>query len=87
MLVLITELEQNLKTMLFLSKTISFNFLLLFKLPCLFVSVGGGNLDFLPKKLYNITFCGQSYKASTIIIYDSRVIPDWKIPHIMTLEL
>ena len=29
---------------------------------------------------------GQSYKASTIVIYDSRVIPDWKITHIMTLE-
>ena len=30
--------------------------------------------------------CGQSYKASTIVIYDSRVVPDWKIPHITTLE-
>ena len=30
---------------------------------------------------------GQSYKASMIVIYDSRVIPDLKIPHIMTLEL
>ena len=29
---------------------------------------------------------GQSYKASTIVIYDSRVIRDWKIPHITTLE-
>ena len=29
---------------------------------------------------------GQSYKTSTIVIYDSRVVPDWKIPHIMTLE-
>ena len=29
---------------------------------------------------------GQSYKASTIVIYDSRVVPDLKIPHIMTLE-
>ena len=29
---------------------------------------------------------GQSYKASTIIIYDSRVVCDWKIPHIPTLE-
>ena len=25
----------------------------------------------------------QSYKASTIIIYDSRVVPDLKIPHII----
>ena len=31
--------------------------------------------------------CGQSYKASTIVIYDSRVIPDLKIPHFTTLEL
>ena len=29
---------------------------------------------------------GQSYKASTIIIYDSRVVPDLKIPHIMNLD-
>ena len=29
---------------------------------------------------------GQSYKASTIVIYDSRVIPDLKIPHITMLE-
>ena len=29
---------------------------------------------------------GQSYKASTIVIYDSRVVPDLKIPHIMTLD-
>ena len=28
----------------------------------------------------------QSYKAFTIIIYDSRVVPDLKIPHITTLE-
>ena len=34
-------------------------------------------------------FCqisSQSYKASTIINYNSRVVPDWKIPHILTLE-
>ena len=30
---------------------------------------------------------GQSYKAFTIIIYDYRVVPDLKIPHITTLEL
>ena len=30
--------------------------------------------------------CGQSYKASTIVIYDSRIVPDLKIPHIATLE-
>ena len=29
---------------------------------------------------------GQSYKASTIVNYDSRVVPDWKIPHITILE-
>ena len=30
---------------------------------------------------------GQSYKDSTIVIYDSRVLPDLKMPHIMTLDL
>ena len=30
---------------------------------------------------------GQSYKGSTIVNYDSRVIPDLKIPHITTLGL
>ena len=45
------------------------------------------NPDFLQIKFYNIDYCGQSYKASTIVIYDSRVVPDWKIPHIMTPEL
>ena len=29
---------------------------------------------------------GQSYKQFTLINYESRVVPDWKIPHIMTLE-
>ena len=29
---------------------------------------------------------GQSYKAPTIVIYDSRVVPDLKLPHITTLE-
>ena len=33
-----------------------------------------------------VHFSGQSYKASTIVIYDSRVVRDWKIPHITTLE-
>ena len=28
--------------------------------------------------------CGQSYKHFTLVNYDSRVVPDWKIPHIMT---
>ena len=35
----------------------------------------------------HLNISGQSYKASTIIIYDSRVVPDLKIPHITTLEL
>ena len=30
--------------------------------------------------------CGQSYKAPTIVIYDSRGVPDLKLPHITTLE-
>ena len=29
--------------------------------------------------------CGQSYQHFMLVIYDSRVVPDWKIPHIMTL--
>ena len=29
---------------------------------------------------------GQSYKGSTIVNYDSRVVPDWKTLHITTLE-
>ena len=28
---------------------------------------------------------GQSYKQFTLVNYDSRVLPDWKIPHITTL--
>ena len=31
--------------------------------------------------------CGPSYKASAIVNYVSRVVPDLKIPHFMTLEL
>ena len=30
---------------------------------------------------------GQSYKHFTLVNYDSRGIPDLKIPHIMSLEL
>ena len=33
----------------------------------------------------NLAISGQSYKAPMIVIYDSRVIPDLKLPHIMTL--
>ena len=29
---------------------------------------------------------GQSYNAPTIVVYDSRVVFDLKLPHIMTLE-
>ena len=39
-----------------------------------------------PVSQVDLISCGQSYKASTIINYDSRVVPDWKIPHITTLE-
>ena len=34
----------------------------------------------------NLSISGKSYKASMIVIYDSRVVSDLKIPHIMTLE-
>ena len=37
-------------------------------------------------QLVKIYTSGQSYKASTIVIYASRVVPDLKIPHITTLE-
>ena len=37
-------------------------------------------------KVSNVT-CGESYKGSTIVNYDSRVVPDLKIPHITTLGL
>ena len=41
----------------------------------------------IAKTIYFIQITsGQSYKASMIVIYDSRVVPDWKIPHITTLE-
>ena len=30
--------------------------------------------------------CGQSYKHFTVVNYDSTVVPDFKIPHITTLE-
>ena len=37
-------------------------------------------------RVWNNAFSGQSYKASMIVNYDSRVVPDLKIPHITTLE-
>ena len=29
---------------------------------------------------------GQSYKHFMLVNYNSRVVPDWKLPDIMTLE-
>ena len=43
----------------------------------------------LPKTTLNFfpsAISGQSYKHFTLINYDSRVVPDWKMPHITTLE-
>ena len=37
------------------------------------------------RRWYVQRISGQSYKASTIVIYNSRVVPDLKIPHITTL--
>ena len=34
----------------------------------------------------NHSTSGQSYKAPMIVIYDSRVVPDLKLPHIMARE-
>ena len=42
--------------------------------------------DTTQKDFCDTHFSGQSYKASTIIIYASRVVPDLKLPHITTLE-
>ena len=39
------------------------------------------------RKMFIRLATGQSCKGSTIVNYDSRVVPDLKIPHIMTLEL
>ena len=41
------------------------------------------NIGFELKKYTN---SGQSYKQFPIVIYDSRVETDLKIPHIMTLD-
>ena len=38
------------------------------------------------EKFENRLCSGQSYEACTIVNYDSRVVPDLKIPHITTLE-
>ena len=45
------------------------------------------NAQILNSYLAIWSLSGQSYKASTIVIYYSRVVPDLKIPHITTLEL
>ena len=42
-------------------------------------------IENLSQQICNI--CGKSFKASMIVIYNSRVIPDLKIPHILTLDL
>ena len=34
-----------------------------------------------------VKISGQSYKASTIVIYDNRVVLDLNLPHITTLDL
>ena len=36
--------------------------------------------------LHKYTNSGQSYKQFTLVNYDFRVVPELKIPHIMTLE-
>ena len=38
------------------------------------------------EKIENRLYSGQSYEACTIVNYDSSVVPDFKIPHITTLE-
>ena len=40
----------------------------------------------LVDNLVNVPEPGTSCKRFTLIHYNSRVIPDWKIPHITTLE-
>ena len=35
---------------------------------------------------YTHLTCGQSYKNFMLVNYDSRVVPDWKIPQITILE-
>ena len=45
-----------------------------------------GMLNYWQAFYGNAKTCGQSYKAPTIVIYDSRGVPDLKLPHITTLE-
>ena len=44
------------------------------------------HLLLLPKELDGQPISGQSYKHFTLVNYESRVVPDWNIPHITTLE-
>ena len=49
---------------------------------CLAEDSGYGPVD----RVLAATYQWKSYKHYTLINYDSRVVPDLKIPHIMTLE-
>ena len=46
--------------------------------------------NFFKKIMWNISYTsvtsGQSYKHFTLVNYNSRVVPDLKLPHITTLE-
>ena len=59
------------------SREVVYNFLLYYSMNCAMA---------IFKLNGRSEYSGQSYKASSIVIYDSRVIPDLKIPHITTLE-
>ena len=52
----------------------------------LFTSPSGHTIFDCKLQLFSHTFCGQSCKHFMLVNYHSRVIPDWKIPHITTLE-
>ena len=76
--------------------TVPFPFLLL--IPIIFLNLAFPNHFFIFITIQLIVnkigvdwiqtadLCGQSYKHITLVNYDSRVVPDWKIPHIKTLE-
>ena len=40
----------------------------------------------LGTNLVKLDTCGQSHKHFTSVNYDSKVVPDWKLPHIVTLD-
>ena len=48
--------------------------------------IGGFDVSIKSNFKIIVSIGDQSYKASTIVIYDSRVVPDLKIPHITTVE-